>query len=252
MKFRNFLALPVVLMTTMMITACEEDSDTAVAAAQQCLNEMNDSMSSSELSTKAAECRSILGTPTTEDGFIIECSSYFLEEGFFGAQILEAFDRVDDAGNSNNDVTNITSTFAFSSTSNASAAQEACSQSGITIYAAFGDIAQMATTIGNAFSGGLEALLSGGTPSVEDFEAALANIDTTEEFEALGTSVVSLATTICSGNSSDITEDVCPTLDTITNATSNNAEIGQCMQECMSSDSGSGTVCSINSSITCP
>lgn len=236
------------------LSSCEEEEAEAISAAQSCLNEMKSTMSKSELATKAAECRSILGTPTSEKGFIIQCSSFFLEEAFFGSKVLEAFERID-SSNGENDSLNLMSAFAFNSSSNASSASSACQQTGVKTFQVFGDVALAATTIGSAFPGGLDALVpdDGSTPSLADFESALAQIDTAAEFEALATPIVSIATTLCSGdNDGDLGEDVCPTLEAVTSSTSN-AVIGECMQFCMSSGN-SGQTCTATggSSITCP
>ena len=58
----------------LILWGCEDSELKNVSAAQQCLNEMNSTLSKAELATEAAECRSKLGTPSTEVGFIILCS----------------------------------------------------------------------------------------------------------------------------------------------------------------------------------
>jgi hypothetical protein len=247
MKLKHWLVLPLTLTTLMTMTACEEEEQERVAAAQQCLNEMTDTMTDAELTDKAEECREIMGEATTPEGYIIYCSSYFLEERFFGEQIIEAFDRSGDEENDGNDLTNVVSTFAFQSTENAALADEACSQTEITTYATFGGLAQMATTIGDL--GGLD-LSSGEIPTLTEFEDALANIDTAEEYEALGESAVSLAESVC-GDDDDEENEICPTLDAAT-ATGSNEIVGQCLSECMLGTTAPGNPCSVEATVICP
>lgn len=247
-----FLSM-ILCITSIFLSSCEEEDATAISAAQDCLNEMNSSMSKAERATKAASCRTILGTATSAKGFIIECSSYFLEEGFFGSKILEAFERID-SNNGENDALNLMSTFAFESLSNASSASVACGQTDIKTFEVFGDVALSSTTIGNAFPGGLDALVpdDGSAPSLADFETALAQIDSTAEFEALAAPVISMSSNLCSNDDDgSLGDDICPTLEVITNSGASNAVIGQCMKECMSSNS-SGNACSADATITCP
>ena len=236
------------------LSSCEEETAASIESAQECLNEMRSTLSSTQLATKAAECRTLLGTATSEKGFIVECASYFLEEGFFGSKLLEAVNRINDSANGNNDSLNLLSTFAFSTTANATSAQTACAQTGSTSLSAFGDMASASTFIGSQFTGGLATLLAGGTPSVDDFKTALANIDTAAEFETLGTTISSIGTTLCSSGTTTSTDGLtaaCSTLNAVT-ASSSNAVIGECITECMSGTTASGSTCSADSSITCP
>lgn len=238
--------------TSLVLTSCEEDEASAVAAAQDCLNEMRATMSEAQLESKADQCRSLLGTPASEKGFIVECSSYFLEEGFFSSQVIEAFDRIDDSGE--NASTSLLSVFSFKDEDNADAAQVSCSQTGLKTLQVFGELAKTATTIGAAFPGGLDALFAAdsdgdGIPEIDDFEAALAEIDTAEEFEDLGTSVTNLAQTLCASGESSF-DEACPTLNAVTSASSAE-DIGRCMQFCMD-DANKGVQCTDDTSITCP
>lgn len=248
--FKRILTPILLVVTAFALSACEEDEASAIAAAQACLNEMNSTLSKTQLATKAAECRTLLGTPISAKGFTVLCSSFYLEEGFFGSKILEAFNRIDDT--SNDSSFSLMSVFAFNSESNATSANNACQQTGVKTLQVFGDVTVAATTIGKAFPGGLDALVpdDGTPPSTADFEAALDQIDTAEEFEALASSVISLSNNLCSSEKDNgFGEDVCPTLETIT-ASSDSATIGNCMQQCMKN--GKGHQCTADTSITCP
>ena len=253
---RNHLGLHKILLAlilasfSLFLSSCEEDTATAISAAQDCLNEMRSTMTQAELAAKGAECRTLLGTATSEKGFIVECSSFFLQEGFFASKIVDAFDRVKDQEGGNNNALNLMSTFSFSSTANANSANTACQQTGIKTFKVFGDLAKAATAIGSAFPAGLDALIpnDGSSPSLADFEAALNNLTDPVQLEALGSAVVSLAGTLCETEGDGGTaEDACATLETV----SGSANIGACMKFCMQ-DGNKGVACNVDATITCP
>lgn len=231
------------------LSGCEEEGLENVAAAQNCLNEMNSSMSKAERQTKAAECRTILGSVSTEEGFIIECSSYFLEEGFFGSKLLEAFDRMD-SSDGDSDTLNLLSVFAFETSSNATDAQTACSQTGLTTFDVLGSLAATATVISDAFDGSASALFpsDGSAPDLTEFQNAVADIDSAAEQEALGAAVSSLASSLCSSGDSDFGEDTCGTISSVSSGSSNQV-IGACIVECMNNPNL--TNCTTDSSISC-
>ena len=239
------------IIAALFLTACEDsDEASAIDEAQDCLNNITSSNAA-----EAANCRASIANLTSPEASVVICSSFFLQEGFFGDKILAAINRIDDTSSSENDMLNFASVFAFSSTSNASEANTACQRTGIEGFQLFGDTAVMATTIGSAFPGGLSALFAaaadGETPDVDDFKTALNNISSSADLTALGSSISSIATNLCTAGETeeDVGEDICPTVEAVT-ANSSNETIGSCVKECLLN--GKDHVCTADTSITCP
>jgi hypothetical protein len=181
------ILLTVALALTAFTTGCEEDADNKMAAAQKCLDDLNDVTSTN---TDALACEAKIAGIETPESYVVRCGVRFFVGGLKTSTILAAFDAYENAAE--NDQASVL--MDALSQSDATAAQntfDSCKKSGVSslIYISSASLA-----------GTMVADLGVGATLDDRINSCIAgNCNDTQ----VGTAVIALSNSYCVGDAKE-------------------------------------------------
>ena len=195
-----------------LISACETAEDRSLAAGQACLD-------GASTAADADRCVALVQGINTPAAYSIKCAAHFIAQGFTGARIASAVDRMKNNSTPGTDpMISIMSYLVFSNT-NATHSEDAavadCAASGVASLGRLADLAKLATM--TVKMGGLN--LTNFDPATVDTTTLannmknaitqMANSGSAADQAAAGNVVLNLNSTLCSAGSTFKDKEAC-------------------------------------------
>lgn len=192
-------ALLLGLVFTLSLLACEDKETNAIAKAQECLDK-------ARTSSDADGCRSLVEGKNSQQAYIIRCSIEFVSGGLTTSTIAKAFS--DSKESTSNKEAQLMALLSLGDTTKAESAAAFCKLSGIPGLIYLANLSVIGTYMTQVSSDPASFLTSCATSGCND--------------EAVGTAVISLAETYCTGANEN--SDVCSKVNTAVTSANGNAE----------------------------
>ena len=207
---RGLVPASAALAACLFITGCETEESRKVYAGQACLDAAQDA-------TAADACLDVIEGIESADAYLIRCQANFVAQGFTGARLADAFQRMKDSSSSGNDpFVQLTSQLVFTNTAlsrhTVSEAVKNCTASNVLSLRRMADAANLATSL--VTLGGIDpSTINPADPSsYNTIKTTISNLATSNDPAAaaqIGNIAQSMQSSFCNDGSAFEKQEVC-------------------------------------------
>ena len=179
---RIFSALIAATLILFTLTGCEDEKESNLFKAQQCID--------TATASTVNECTTYLAGDVSEQSYVLQCSIAFIAEGITETAIVTALENIDKQDQASDPTITAFSALTMSSTTASTDALTKCTNSGSKALIALANFANLATAVGS-----LGSLLS--DPSEANIQNFLNSYNSATDAGVLGAAVVASQDSLC-------------------------------------------------------
>lgn len=197
---KHFRIVVIILAGLFVVSGCEDEKADKLNQAQTCLDKAD-----ANAFADAAKCLDYLDGISGAQASLLRCSISLFSGGITTVRIANAFKQIDTNGGGAANEAYLITAMAMSTTAAADEAYSYCANSGIASLKYISSLAVVGTQLASA-GGFLSDIISGGSdyvPDVSDVTAGLSGCTSSACQEAIGSAILPIADSYCSGGSAD-------------------------------------------------
>jgi hypothetical protein len=221
-----FLVVTAALSAALFLTSCETAEDRQLAAAQDCID-------TAKVAADADRCVALVEGLETEKSYLIRCSANYIAQGFTGARMASAFQRLlDDNGSGQDPMATVMAYLVFSNNAATHSVDNAvsnCTKSGVRSMLRLVTMSKLATFITTAGLGSIPANANPLDPSFDPSQISTAittivGSGSPADKENIGNIAITAQTAYCNAGSSFENNEICSNLNQAIAAGGGNAQ----------------------------